>query len=208
MLSTKLIQWDGPAAILGGLLWLLFFILQATAPAALNVEPYTVTNPVAYIAYNLMFLLSVLLFVIALLGLYARQAERAGAAGKAGAALAVLGGMLFITGGVLSGLFDIDGMWYLMMVGVIVLSLSLVVLGAATLRTQALRRWSFVPLFLGALGIASFLSAFLGLFEAGPLGMWMGIALPALTGAGWVLLGYALRLRQPLENAGTEPSVA
>ena len=80
-MRSNLMHWGGPAAILGGILWLGFFVLQATAPAALNTEPYTVTNPVAYVIYNLMFLLAVLLFVVALLGLYASQAGRAGAAG-------------------------------------------------------------------------------------------------------------------------------
>ena len=207
-MRSKLSRWGGPAAILGGILWLGFFVLQATAPAALNTEPYTVTNPVAYIIYNLMFLVAVLLFVVALLALYARQAEHAGAAGKIGVVLAAVGGLLFITGGVLSNLFNIDGMWYLMMAGAAVLPISLIALGAATLRTQVLGRWSFVPLFVGALSIAAFLSGFLGIFEAEPLGIWIGIALTALMGRGWVLLGYALAVGRPVESASTELRIA
>lgn len=207
-MKSNLSRLAGLAAIFGGILWLGFFILQATAPAALNTEPYTVTNPVAYVIYNLMFLLAVLLFVVALLGLYASQAERAGTAGKVGAVLAAVGGLLFITGGVLSSLFDVDGMWYLMMAGAAVLPISLVALGVATLRTQVLGRWSFVPLLVGALSIAAFLSGFLGIFEAEPLGMWIGIALTALMGIGWVLLGYALTVGRPVESASTELRIA
>jgi hypothetical protein len=199
----KLIRWGGPAAVLGGILWLGFFVLQATAPAALNTEPYTVKNPVAYVIYNLMFLGAVLLFVIALLALYARQADRHGAAGKIGVVLAAVGGLLFITGGVLSNLFNVDGMWYLMMAGAAVLPISLMALGAATQRTQALGRWSLVPIAVGLLSIAAFLSGFLGIFEAEPLGMWVGIAFTGLMGVGWMFLGYALWSRRPVENAST-----
>lgn len=207
-MRSNLIRWGGPAAILGGILWLGFFILQATAPAALNTEPYTVTNPVAYVIYNLMFLAAILLFVAALLGLYARQVDRAGAAGKIGVVLAAVGGLLLITGGALSNLFNIDGMWYLMMAGAAVLPLSLLALGAATLRTQVLGRWSFVPLAVAALSIAAFLSGFLGIFEAEPFGMWIGVTLTALMGAGWVLLGYALAVGRPIETASSELRVA
>jgi len=190
-------HWGGPAGILGGILWLGFFVLQATAPATLNTAPYTVTNPVAYVIYNLMFLGAGLLFVITLLALYARQADRAGAVGKIGVVLAVVGGLLFMTGGVLSILFNIEGMWNVMLAGAAVLPISLIALGVSTLSTQVLERWSFVPLLIGMFCLAAFVFGSMGLFQLEPLGAWLGASLAALVGAGLILLGYALAVGRP-----------
>lgn len=191
-MTAILSRWGGPAAILGGILWLTYCILQVIAPAVLTVEPYTVLNKTADVIYKVMLLLSLMLFAVGLLGLYARQAGSAGSLAKLGGAAAILGGLLFAVGGSLAAFFSIDGTWYMMMGGIAVLFVSLLLLGVSALRTQVLGRWSFVPLLVGMLDLAAFLSAFMGLFQHGPLGVWLGTLLAALVGVGWVLLGVAL----------------
>jgi len=193
-MKSKLSRWGGPAAMLGGILWLTYFILQTVAPAALTVEPYTVLNRTAEAIYNVILLLSLILFAVGLLGLYARQADRAAVAGKLGGATAILGGLLIGLGASLSAFFNIDGTWYMLMGGIVVLFISLILLGVSTLSTQILGRWSFVPLLVGVVCLATFLSASTGLFQIDTLGTWLGAALPSLVGVGWILLGIALLL--------------
>lgn len=198
-MKSNLSRWGGPAAILGGILWLTHFILQTIAPAALKVEPYTVLNQTAEVIYSVILILSLILFALGLLGLYARQVGSSGSAdlvAKLGGAMAILGGLLIAVGGPLVAFFDMDGTWYMLMGGVTVLFLSVLLLGVSTLSTQVLGRWSFVPLLIGVFCLAAFLSAFTGLFQLDSLGTWLGVALPTLVGAGWILLGIALLLNR------------
>ena len=191
-MKSNLSRLGGPAAILGGILWLTYITLQAIAPAALTEEPYTVLNRTAEVIYSVILLLSVMLFAVGLLGLYARQADRAGSVAKLGGAAAILGGVLFGVSGSLVAFFPIDGAWYFMMGGAIVILVSLLLLGVSTLSTQVLGRWSFVPLLIGMFFLAAFVFGSTGLFQLEPLGAWLGASLATLVGAGWILLGVAL----------------
>jgi peptidoglycan/LPS O-acetylase OafA/YrhL len=191
-MTSILSRWGGLASIGGGILWLAFFGLQAVAPAATTSEPYMVLNHTLQAIYVFMFLLSGLLFAAGLLGLYTRQGERAGAIGNMGAVVAVLGGALFVAGGLLTSFFEIDWAWSMMMFGLALLMASLLLLGISALGTRELGRWSFVPLIVGVLSLAAFVSAFLGVPDLEPVGPWLGPALATLVGVGWVLIGYAL----------------
>lgn len=108
----------------------------------------------------------------------------------------MLGGLLFGVGGLLAAFFAIDGAWYFMMGGAIVILVSLLLLGVSTLSTQVLGRWSFVPLLIGMFCLAAFVFGSTGLFQREPLGAWLGASLAALVGAGWILLGVALLSNQ------------
>jgi hypothetical protein len=88
-----------------------------------------------------------------------------------------------VAGFVASFSFKVEGSEQILSFGFLILAFGLVLLGFATLKTEALPRWNFLPL---AMGVLIPLEVILG------GGASLGVVLSALFGLGWVPLGYLL----------------
>lgn len=164
----KILRWSGPAAILGGALWILLWQIDPT-----------------YFPGAFVFILMVLLFLIALGGLYRRLpvgiAKRLSAACIAASSLAMSIGIFGIAGNNNSEVW-----WTIFVSGFYTLALGLAIIGILTIARRSLSRWSFIPLLLAALLGGVIISG--GEYEPNTLQM----ALIILFGLSWGLLGYVL----------------
>ena len=179
MKTLNLVRWGALAAMASGALWVAGGLLQLAFPQ----------DPPGMLGYYLNFL-GTALFSAAylgmlggLVGLHVRQAgsyERLGGAGfllaSAGAALAFVGqatSAIFPHNGALGWLFADPG--YGFMVGILLTSLGLVLMGVATMRAGVLPRWCG----FGLVAMVVFLA----------LGAYGGFVVVGLI---WLALGYAL----------------
>ena len=193
MTSPKPIRWSGLAAMLGGVLWMVL------VPLAGMTESRKVLG-LTEGAYSRMNTASMVLLIGGLVGLHARQQSRSGRLGLAGFVMSFVALTLMFVGNVIEWwisdlAFDtIEGEfkpgahagWGSFLLGLVLLSVGLVLLGIATIRAKLLPRWSRVlPLAIGLLLASGFLVA-LSIGE-----WWFGVIILSL-GLGWVLLGYVL----------------
>ena len=137
-----------------------------------------------------------LLWLVGLAGLYARVGERCGRLATLGLAGASFGAAAAAVGPLAMAIFDNDGLWFVLFLGLFVLFIGLIVTGVATIRAKALPGWSAaLPLIIGALGLLMFfanpddprLSA-----EMVSLLRPARLIFSTLFGASWVALGYVL----------------
>ena len=190
MKTLNLVRWGALAAMASGALWVSGGLLQLAFPQ----------DPPGMLGYYLNFL-GTALFSAAylgmlggLVGLHVRQAgsyERLGGAGfllaSAGAALAFVGqatSAIFPQNGALGWLFADPG--YGFMVGILLTSLGLVLMGVATMRAGVLPRWCG----FGLVAMVVFLA----------LGAYGGFVVVGLI---WLALGYALRASKGNAAAST-----
>lgn len=101
-----------------------------------------------------------LLLLIGLAGLHFLLSDRYGRLGKAGFFVTLSGLVLIIVGGVGQFWFELDDTYMLtapayrsFRLGLLVLAVGSIVLGAAALRTGALSRWSMLPFAVGSVGV-------------------------------------------------------
>lgn len=193
MSSSNLARWGGLAAVAGGVLLVLWAFLLI-----LIFSPTGVLGSL-YRPYVALWSLSWLLLVGGLIGLYARQANASGWLGAVGFTIASLGSsivavlsMVYAEWPIMSGPYSWgDGSGLGM--AILIWEVGLLLLGVATLRARAL------PLPWRALPLAIFLVFPLSITST-PLMLTAGLeseffysGVPrALTGVGWMLLGYAL----------------
>ena len=174
------VRWGALAAMVSGVLWIVGGLLHLAYPQ----------DPPGALGYFLNYLGSAifsgayLAMLVGLVGLHARQVESYGRLGTVGFYLAFAGAALAFVGQATSGIFPHNGAlgWLFsdpgfgFLVGLLLVSLGLVLLGVATLRARVLPRWCGVGLI--ALVLFSALGAFGGFVVVGLL---------------WLALGYALR---------------
>jgi hypothetical protein len=192
MSSSSLTRWGGLAAVAGGVLLVIwaFLLIPMFGPTGVLGSLYRL-----YIA---LWSLSWLLLVGGLLGLHARQANAYGRLGATGFAIASLGGLVVA---VLSFVYlrrpmpgpyswgDGSGFG----VAILVWEVGLLLLGIATLRARTLPLpWRALPLAIFSVFPLSVMLTPL-MLGAGLESEFFYSGVPrALTGIGWVLLGYAL----------------
>lgn len=170
-----LVPVGGISAILGGALW-------AVNAALYRGEEF---GP----ASGLLFVLPVL-FILGLAGVYVRYSGRMQNQGNAGFTQSLVG-LTMLAGGFLADLtLGIEDTARIATFGYIILTFGLVLLGYATLKTEPLPRWNFLPL---ALGLVTPFGIILTGVEP------LQVALSAVFGIGWAALGYIL-----LTDRGTE----
>ena len=162
---SDIIRWGGIAAMLGGVLWVVWSLLfRVTFEAA--------GGPLAHA----LLLLAALLTLAGLVGLHALQGGNYGPIGRAGFYIAAVA----LLAQALAALVLLMGsealLWLVAPVGSLVLMVGLVLYGAATLQARLLARWC------GAGLIVVPPIAFFSLFYGGN----------ALFGVLWVALGYVL----------------
>ena len=180
-------RWGGPAAIAGGVLWIMLRPLVAI----------TWNNPMfglAYEDYNRLMVAPLALLLPGALGLHARYAghtagwARRGLLGTVlGVPLMLLGVIIefYVAGGVNTG--DWTGSlvgWLVFLLGYAATTAGLVVFGVAARRGALLGGWSGLPLAMGVVGL---LWPFLA-----EVGIVVNVLIQVLFGLGWVGLGSAL----------------
>ena len=195
MRLDKLRQWGGPTAIVGGMIWCLFWLYYTAA----GVELYpSRMGLLALPAFSAAFL------ALGLVALYGGAETKLGAVGKVGVLLAAGGTTVFALGALIAA-----SVWPtaygLAILGEFATTLGLLVFAVANLGDQVLSRWNALPLLLALVYPPSWMP------DPGSLPPALRIMpdlLAALYGLGWVLLGYRLWLdfdRVGLSAASSRP---
>ncbi len=197
--SSRFIWWSGIVAMLGGVLWLPYGVLEmlepwgtATAPYRENVGYEVVTDGPRYIAYSLPGSLALLLTSLGLLGARALLRLPTSRLGKIGRILTYIAVVLAIIslGGV-SALFDpvfTAGRIF----GTLALGAAAFLAGVEVGRAGGKSGWAYALVVLGLIGMF--------LFPLWPLVyamQWLsegeGAAVIAVFGLAWVAFGWFLR---------------
>ncbi len=189
MSSPDLIRWGGPAAILGGALWAIDWILFISGHGPTHINEGREVLGLDPDAWDQLSVIPLALIAFGLAALHSRQAARAGWPGKSGYAVSLVG----------LALWAVANLLRLPPGGILVFVIGMALFGVGTLRAGALPRWSRgIPLILGVLLVPGFVLTFPRLvlsFELadaiGAFGL-AGLFTHIVQGLGWVLLGYVL----------------
>lgn len=169
----------GALCAIGGVLWSLKVLVDGPNPGE------------AGIADPLMFVIP-LLFGAGLYGLYDRYSGDMQGHGIAGFTQS-FAGLALLTAGLFADLtIDVEGAIRFVSFGFIILTLGLVVLGFATLRTEPLPAGNFLPL---ALGMLTPLNIIVGEFPV------LRLAISVLFGIGWLALGILVFMGDRTDEA-------
>jgi len=165
--SRNFIRWSGLAAMVGGALWVIVFVLFASRSSGPELTPpYR-----SFEGLGLPTLLSLLLIVSGFVGVHIWRREVYGRFGTVGFVLALVGAIVSIVS---------VGSWPLILIGSYALMIGSLVVGVGALVTNALPRWGSIALMVGS--VAFFL------FNTETAAAWF--ALPY--GVAWTAMGYLL----------------
>jgi hypothetical protein len=178
-MAPSLVRWGALAALVSGVLWIVGGLLHLAFPQD---PPGALGHFLNYLG-TAIFSGAYLGMLGGLVGLHARQVESYGRLGTVGFFLAFAGAALAFVGQATSGIFPHNGAlgWLFsdpgfgFLLGILLMSLGLVLLGVATLRARVLPRWCGIGLV--ALVVFSALGAYGGFVAFGLI---------------WLALGYAL----------------
>ena len=166
-MSSNLIRWGGPAAMMGGVLWMVVFALFALRPSGPGLTPPHRSFEGLYLPN----LVSVVLIVVGVVALHARLRSLYGRLGTAGFISALVGAAVLVVSG---------ASWPWELIGAIALLLGSLLMGVAALVVNAPLRWGAIALIAGSLVFF--------LYNTETARVWF--ALPY--GAAWVVVGYLL----------------
>ena len=212
MSSGVLARVAGPAAVLGGLLWVPYGVFEVLPPWGADVVyreevGYSViVDASRFVAYSLPGALALLLTSLGLLGILARPGPPAGRARTGGRILAFIAlalGAVSLAG--VGALFD-PVFTAARIFGTLALGAAAVLAGLGARRAGAGSGWTLALLALGILGL--FLMPLWPLVyavELLPEGA--GAAFIVLFGLGWVGLGIALIRRGQLQSGARQANV-
>ncbi len=152
-MKDKLLQWGGPALMVGGLLWVVTYAVEIAIGVTLGEATYAQAEPTGSLLewlWPASFMGAVLFLGVGLLGVASRLQGHARIMTFFGTALACLAigaaAINFVTlAGVIGEPTAFDGLGFLGVIGVLGGS---VLLGIATLRARVLRRWARLTLAL------------------------------------------------------------
>ncbi len=201
MKSATLIRLGGLASIAGGVLFAAkMWYDRNDAPP----WPTDITDTLLFVVP--------LLWLVGVVGLYARCKDSLGALGKGGIALASSGAALAATGPIAMAVFDNDALWFVLVLGLLILFAGLITTGIATIRAKTLPGWSAaLPLLIGVLGLVMFFAnpdaPGLSADMVGPLRAARLIS-STLFGAAWAALGYTLGWERSGGRVQAEPVAA
>lgn len=173
MSSRTLVRLAGPAAMLGGVVW-----LGALALYGLQPEGPPGTWRQGWFSPNTVIVAAFALILPSVLGIHTRQYARAGWLGLVAVVLACLGLVLLAVIRVAVDL-DLVPAWPTVGLGFAVFFVGLLLLGVSIIRAAVLPRAA------GRLLILGILAFFMGNFEDASIWLFL------LFGAAWVWLGYA-----------------
>jgi hypothetical protein len=164
MATSRFDRWSGLAGLVGGALWAIVFAIHALRASAEGSDAPYVSLHVLGVAG----LLSVLLVAVGFVGLDMHLPSWGGA----GYGVALLGLCVMI---LVSGASGFIGM-----LGVFILMVGSLLVGAAALLRRVLPRWGAILLIVGSL--------LLLMFDTEGLRAWFGVPY----GAAWIAVGYLL----------------
>ena len=197
--SSRFIRWSGIVAMLGGVLWLPYGVLEmlepwgsATAPYREDVGYEVVTDGARYIAYSLPGSLALLLSALGLLWTHALFGLPTGRLGRVGRILTYLAVVLAVVslGGVTT-LFDpvfTAGRIF----GTLALGGATFLMGLDVWRAGGRLGWAYPLVVLGLIGLFLF-PLWPLVYAVGWLSEGAGAAIIALFGVGWIAFGWAVR---------------
>ena len=187
MATSILRRWSGPAAVLGGGLWIAAGVAMAALPegcigdgCALPGRSMRDTSAVAPLAAAALLLIAV---GVAALVRRAQRAGRFGPGGVGGVVNSAAGAALLATGGVVQALAaggDFPYMPLFVLPGMLGLIAGVLLLSASLLRAGTLPRWAGALLVAGGLALLGFNDQNTQALLAVPFG------------AAWVAIGYVL----------------
>ena len=127
MSFANLVRWSGPAAMVGGALWVVVFVLFALRPSGPELQPpYR-----SFEGLGIAGVLSLLLIVAGIVGFHTRSKEVYGGLGTAGFVLALVGAALSIVS---------FGSWPLIFIGSYALMLGSLLVGVAAFGAKTIPR--------------------------------------------------------------------
>ena len=197
--SSRFIRWSGIVAMLGGVLWLPYGVLEllepwgtATAPYREDVGYEVVTDGARFIAYSLPGSLALLLTALGLLGTRVLLGLPSGRLGKIGRILTYVTMVLAVLslGGVIA-LFD-PVFTAGRIVGTLTLGIATFLAGVAARRAGRPPGWGVALVVLGLVGVFLF-PLWPLVYAVGWLSEGAGAAIIALFGVAWIVFGWALR---------------
>ena len=181
MQQVNLGRLGGVAAAAGGLFWCLKIALDW-----IGGDPSTFAGRLLFIAP--------LLFGVGLAGFYARYSGRMRGEGRSGFVQAFVGLGFLTVGFILDLTVGIEEGIRISSFGFIILTLGLVVLGFAMLKTEPLPTWNFLPLAIGMLTL-------LNVIVAGYDSLRVGVSV--LFGLGWLAWGALILLDHRISDEDT-----
>jgi hypothetical protein len=185
--------WGGPAALVGGVLWIIVTILTALHPEGCITEACDLPGSSMREGTALDGLLAIAsLFSLAYaVGAFVARARAAGGFGKLGqvGTTAMVAGVAVLAAGGIAQALSFGGDVPYVVTGVLALDVGTLLLGVAILRAPVLPRWAGLLLVIGALALlpANYQNARV------LLGVPFGLA--------WVAVGYALWAAQAKPRA-------
>ena len=193
MPSRTFVRWSGPAAVLGGALWIVGAVMTALKPEgcigdACDLPGRSMRGSGALEA--VLFLAAVLLIALGAVGvvLLARASGRLGPAGRAGLVLGLAGVGLLLAGGLAQALLfggDFPAMPLFVLPGMLALVTGFLLLGVAVLRAGAVPRWAGGLLMVGALALLGFNDQNAQALLAVPFGLaWVAVGTALWSGRG------------------------
>jgi hypothetical protein len=166
MSSSDLIRWGGLAALVSGVAWIVYGLLDLI-----------VANPEEISPLDILLIVALLLLAVGLAGFHTLQKGNYGRIGRAGLYTAIAG-CLAQALGFLYLLLDVEAGW-LLAAGSLGLLVGFVLYGVATLRARVLPRWYGVVFII-----------------FWPVAILLGDYAPIWIGLVWLALGYALWSRR------------
>ncbi len=156
-MSSILLRWGGLAAMVAGVLWIIFGVLNAQPLGTSHTTaPFAVRDPSLYRIYHLPAALATLLAAIGLLGLGRRLAQPANLPARVGSILAYIAAAAGAVNTLALAALVISLHFARAMIGVFSLGIGTILVGAAALRNAGWRRWQALPLTVGILGVLVF----------------------------------------------------
>jgi hypothetical protein len=193
MSSRMLVRWGGPAAMLGGSLWIVGAVATALKPEGCigaecdlpgrSMRAGTVLDAAVFLVAMLLIALGGAAVVIR-----ARRAGQFGGLGRIGLVGSVVGLIVLLAASLVQAIVfggDLPSMPLFVIAGGLVLVIGLLLLGIASLRAGVLSRWAGALLIIGALAMLGFNDQDARALMAIPFGIaWVGVGYALWSGQG------------------------
>ncbi len=191
--------------MLGGLLWILTYVVEIVIGVTLGAETYSQADPSASLLewlWPVFFMGAIFFLGVGLLGVRARLEGRSKKLGIAGALLAAVSVVaasinLVLLAGVFGEATALDGLGFLGVIGVI---FGAILLGIATLRARVLPRWARLVLTMTPLAFIPAIIATIPLESVLPEYVIADLPFPVV-GTVLATVGYAI-LKNRMNEAG------
>jgi hypothetical protein len=183
-MASYVVKWGGPAAIIGGILWVVAAIATASKPRGCIADECAYrTMRETGVLVPILTLAAVALIAVGLAGLVVR-AVRSGSFGRLGRSglVTILAGAALAAAGTVMNAWNPSLVPAFIIPGVLAIIVGFVLLGIAVLTARVLPRWAAAALILGSLCMLAFNDQNAQVLFGIPFGI------------AWIVTGYALGL--------------